>query len=516
MQPIMKKIMKYSLLFTVIATLVSCTKDLEEININTVNPTTLDPSLLLNNAIINASFPTKTVIYEQAIVQQMVTPNGGVLAGGNFNQDSRDVTNPPTWAVYYQNVIKYTHDAIAKSKDIPARSNLYNMARIWQAYAFMVLTDTYGALPYTEGGAGLTDNIIFPKYDQQQDIYPKLIEELTVASAALDASGTIESADVLYTGNIAKWRKFGYSLLLRAGMRLSKVDPSKAQSVVQAAFAGGLITDNIDNAYMRHDANYLNPIGNMLNSTEAANWYLAKPFIDSLKNNSDPRLSAIAIRYKGATSGPAQTVDKGTTAASDQIGMPMGYDNGTIVGRATADGLASFYDYSQVDRRRMAKTGAPMFFVTAAQTNLLLAEASFRGWITSGTPSQYFADGIKAHMNQLAVYDAASSVSPADRDAFVTAHPLASGTELAQINTQYWIASFLNGPEAFANFRRTGYPALAPNPYGQPNNPDVPNGTFIKRIGYPTSELSVNTDNVNAAIAGMGPDKLSTSLWWDK
>ena len=119
-------------------------------------------------------------------------------------------------------------------------------------------------------------------------------------------------------------------------------------------------------------------------------------------------------------------------------------------------------------------------------------------------------------MNQLAVYDAASSVSPADRDAFVTAHPLASGTELAQINTQYWIASFLNGPEAFANFRRTGYPALAPNPYGQPNNPDVPNGTFIKRIGYPTSELSVNTDNVNAAIAGMGPDKLSTSLWWDK
>ena len=108
--------MKYSLLFTVIATIASCTKNLEEINVKTVNPTSLDPALLLNNAIINASFPTKTVIYEEAIVQQMVTPNGGVLAGGNFNQDSRDVTNPPTWAVYYQNVIKYTHDAIAKQK----------------------------------------------------------------------------------------------------------------------------------------------------------------------------------------------------------------------------------------------------------------------------------------------------------------------------------------------------------------------------------------------------------------
>jgi hypothetical protein len=515
MHLLMKKLLSYSLLiiFTAVA---SCTKQLEDININKVSPTTLDPILLLNNAIINTSFPTRTVIYEMSIVQQMVTPNGGVLAGGNFNQDSRDATNASMWAVYYQNVIKYTHDAISKTKDVPARSNLYHMARIWQAYTFMLLTDTYGAIPYSEGGAGLTDQIFFPKYDQQQDIYPKLIQELTDASAALSATGTIEASDLLYGGNIAKWKKFGYSLLLRAGMRLSKVDATKAQSTVQAALAGGVITDNADNAYMRHDPNYLNPIGNMLNSTEAANWYLAKPFVDTLNNNNDPRLQAIAIRYKGATSGGGQTVAIGSTAPADQIGMPMGYDNGTIVARASSDGLASFYDYSQVDRRRMAKPGSPMFFVTAAQTNLLLAEARFKGWITSGTVAQYFADGIRAHMDQMATYDAGSAIAAAARDAYVTAHPLIPGRELDQIGTQYWIASFLNGPEAFANFRRTGYPALPPNPYGQPNNPDVPNGTFIRRIGYPTSELSVNTENVNAAIAVMGPDKLSTRVWWDK
>ena len=451
------------------------------------------------------------------IVQQMVTPNGGVLAGGNFNVDSRDATNASTWAVYYQNVIKYTHDAIVKTKDVPARANLYNMARIWQAYAFMILTDTYGAIPYTEGGAGYTDQIFYPKYDQQQDIYPKLIQELTDASAALNASGTIEASDVLYAGNIAKWKKFGYSLLLRAGMRLSKVDATKAQSTVQAAFAGGVITDNADNAYLRHDANYLNPIGNMLNATEAANWYLAKPFVDTLKNNNDPRLSAIAIRYVGATSGPAQTVANGNTTAAVQIGMPMGYDNGTIPARATADGLASFYDYSQADRRRIAKTTAPMFFVTAAQTYLLLAEAKFRGWLTSPTTAaQYFSNGIAANMDQMATYDAGCAVAPAARDAYVAANPLTAGKELNQINTQYWIASVFNGPEAFANFRRSGFPALTPNPYNQPNNPDVPNGTFIRRIGYPTSELSVNTANVSAAIAIMGPDKLSTRLWWDK
>src|SRR6476469_5012539 len=150
MNSLMKKIIAYCLLLILIAAGVSCTKKLEEINVNKVNPTSLDPVLLLNNAIINTSFPTRTQIYEMSIVQQMVTPNGGVLAGGNFNQDSRDITGAPVWAVYYQNVIKYTHDAIEKTKDDAARSNLYNMARIWQAYAFMILTDTYGAVPYTE------------------------------------------------------------------------------------------------------------------------------------------------------------------------------------------------------------------------------------------------------------------------------------------------------------------------------------------------------------------------------
>ena len=518
MQKLMKKILKYILpLIVLLTSSISCKKGLEGLNVNRVNPTSLDPVLLLNNAVINASYPTRTQIFEMAIVQQLVTPNGGVLAGGNFNQDSRDATIGGLWGAYYQNVIKYTSDVIAKTKDVPARANLYNMARIWQAYAFMILTDTYGAIPYTEGGKGQTDQVFRPKYDQQQDIYPKLITEFTEASAALNTTGTVETADVLYAGNIARWKKLGYSLLLRAGMRLSKIDATKAQTTVQAAFAGGVILTNADNAYMRHDANYLNPAGGMLNGTEAANFYLVKAFVDTLKNNNDPRLPAIAIRYKGATSGATQTVDRGSTLPADQIGMPMGYDNGTIVARATADGLASFYDYSQVDRRRMTKTTSPMFFVTAAQTNLLLAEAKFRGWITTATTvAEYFNAGVAAHMDQLATYDAGSVVSNAARDAYIAAHPIIGGKELDQINTQYWIASFLNGPEAFANFRRSGFPALTPNPYGQPSNPDVPNGTFIRRIGYPTSELSVNTENVNDAISTMGPDKLSTRLWWDK
>lgn len=513
----MKKILKYTFLIAALAGAASsCDKKLGDLNINKTSPTTVNPVFLLNNAIVNTSYPVKSLVFDMGIVQQMISPNGGVLSGANFNQDSRDVTTPPIWAVYYQNVIKYTKDAIAKTKDVPGRSNLYNMSRIYQAYAFMLLTDEYGEIPYKEAGGGFPNQILLPKYDKQDEIYADIIKELTEAAAALNAGSPIETADFLYAGNIAKWKKFGYSLLLRAGMRLSKVDAAKAQATVQAAFAGGVITDNADNAYIRHDANYNQPIGGTLNGSEAANFYLTKPFVDQLKNTNDPRLSAIAIRYVGATSGNGQTVASGNTSAAIQVGMPMGKDNGTIPAQAIADGVGSFYAYTQADRRRVTKTTSPVFLLTASQTNLLLAEARFRGWITTGSAATYFSNGISAHIDQMATYDPNSTVAAGARDAYVLANPLTSGSELDQINTQYWISSFLNGPEAFANFRRSGFPALTPNPYGQPNNPDVPNGTFIRRLTYPTSELSINTMNVNEAVSRQGADKLSTRVWWDK
>jgi Starch-binding associating with outer membrane len=512
----MNRTIKFFIAISFLVSFASCEKGLEDLNENKVNPTTLDPALILNQAVINSSFPVKSLVFDIGIVQQMISPNGGVLAGANFNQDSRDITTLPIWAVYYQNVIKNTYDVIEKTKSVASRANLYNMARIYQTYAFMVLTDEYGDIPYFEGGGGYAQQIFFPKYDKQQDIYTNIIKELGEASAALNASGTIETSDLLYAGNVDKWKKFANSLLLRAGMRLSKVDPAKAQTTVAAAFTAGVIIDNADNGYIRHDANYTQAIGGTLNGSEAANFYLAKPFVDQLKNTNDPRLSAIAVRYVGATSGNGHTAGAGNTTAAVQIGMPMGKDNGTIVAQATADGLASFYDYSQADRRRIVKISSPVFLVTASQTLLLLAEARFRGWITTGTAAQYFSDGIKAHMDQMATYDPGCAVAGPARDTYVSNNPLGAGTELTQINTQYWISSFLNAPEAFANFRRSGFPVLTPNPYGQPNNPDVPNGTFIRRLTYPTSELSVNTANVNAAIAIQGADKLSTRVWWDK
>jgi hypothetical protein len=507
----MKKIFKIYMVAFVIFFLGSCDKGFNELNTSKTAAISIDPAFILNRAILGTAFTTGSIVYEMGIVQQVITPNSGVLTGANFNQDNRSSTQA-NWQGLFQNVIKNTKDVIAATKDDPIRSNLYNMGRILQSYAFMVLTDTYGDIPYSEGGGGYTDQIFFPAYETQQTIYPKIIQELTEATAALDAAKKTETADVLYAGNIVKWKKFGYSLLLRAGMRLSRADAAKAQVAVAAAFAGGVILVNADNAAIRHDANYMNPIGNFLNATEAANFYLTKPFVDALKINSDPRLSAIAIRYVGATSGTSQTVASGNTTPAMQTGMPMGKDNATVVAAAAADGLASFYEYSQLDRRRLAKTTAPNFWVTAAQTNFLLAEARFRGWITSPvTASEYFGLGIRAHMDQVSSVDAASAITNADRDAYATARTaLFAGNELREINYEYWIASLLNGPEAFANFRRSGFPVLAPNPF--PGS-EVP-GAFINRLTYPNSEISVNSTNVQAAISIQGPDNLATKVWW--
>jgi hypothetical protein len=479
------------------------------LNKNKVSATAIDPAFQLNAASVGLAFPTSSLVYEIGIVQQIISPNSGVLTGANYNQDNRASTQG-NWQTYYRNVIKNTKDVIFQLNDDPARSNLYHMTRIVQAYAFMMLTDTYGSIPYTEGGAGYTNQVFFPTYDNQQEIYADIIKELTEASAGLNISGRVETADILYSGNIVKWKAFGNSLLLRAGMRLSEVDPATAAQVAARAFQGGVITSNSDNAVIRHDANYTNPIGNLLNATEAANFYMTKPFVDYLRSKNDPRLSAIAVTYVGAKSGPGQTVANQTYVAAVHKGMPMGNDNATAVTAAASAGLASFYEFAQVDRRRLAKIQAPTFLVSSSQTLLLLAEARERGWITTGTASDYYNAGVRAHMQQLTSVDPAITISANDVDAYLVANPYSSVAALDQINTQYWVSSLMNGPEAFANFRRSGFPALSPNPF--PGR-EVP---FINRLTYPNSEISVNAEKVNAAISAQGADDLATKVWWDK
>lgn len=488
----------------------SCDDGFDDLNTNKVSPTSIDPAFILNNASIGLSFPGGSLVYDVGIVQYIISPNSGVLTGANYNQDNRNSTEG-MWVDYFRSVIRHTRDVIARTEGVPERSNLLQMARIVQAYAFMVLTDTYGDIPYTEGGKGFTDQVVLPIYDSQQSIYPSLIQELKEAVAALNAGGRIETSEINYGGDVEKWKRLGNSLLVRAGMRLSKVDPSQAQQVVQSA-AQGVMQSNEDNWLVKHDNNYRNGFGVTLNGTEANNYYLVNSFVDYLKAHNDPRLAAIAIRYVGAKSGPEQRPDVATNDPAVQIGMPMGHDNSTIVGVAAQLGLASFYDFSQADRLRVMKVDAPMFLVTHAQTQLLLAEAAVRGWV-SGDAATYHANGVRAHMEQMADFDVNAAIASEDIDSYLAANPFDANNALEQINNQYWVASFPSGPEAWANFRRSGYPDLVPNPFP---SQDLTSEQFIRRLTYPSAELGVNTQNVNDAIARQGPDVLDTRVWWDK
>lgn len=509
----MKKISLTLGLFVLLGWMSSCEKGFDQLNVNPTAATALNPIFELNNAAINTTFPGSTLVFEEPIVQQMFSPNSGVLAGGNFNIDNRGPTGPNAgiWQRYYRDVVRYLVDVLNQTKADANRTNLYNMTRIWKAYVFMVLTDTYGDVPYTEAGLGYLSGNVTPKYDTQESIYNDIIKELTEASAALDAAKPTEAGDIVYGGNVTRWKRLGNSLLLRAGMRLTKVNPTLAQSTVQKAVAGGVMQSNADNAVLRNNANYTNPVGATLNSTEAANYYLTSYFVDYLKSTADPRLASIAVRYVGAKSGPEQTAARANRDPAVQIGMPLGYDNGTIPARATADKLASFYDYTQLDRSRLGSQFAPTFFVTYAQTQLLLAEAAQRNW-TTGNAADFYNAGVTAHMQQLGDYDATSLVPAATITAYLQANPYVAAKGLEQINTQYWVASFLNGPEVFANFRRSGYPALKPNPYP---GKEI-KGDFIRRLSYPDSEISVNQAKINEAITRQGPDNLDTRVWWDK
>ncbi|PKA96553.1 SusD-like starch-binding protein associating with outer membrane [Flavobacteriaceae bacterium MAR_2009_75] len=510
----MKKIYNRFLTLTFLFVVISCDKNFDEINTNTVDPTSdsVDPIFLLNNAIINTSFSNAQLIYDMGVVQQIISPNSGVLTGANYNQDNRDVTDDH-WVKYYENVIKNTGDIIGQlqAEDAPDRPNLLHMTRLVQALTFMILTDEYGDIPYSEAGKGITEQIVLPIYDAQEAIYTDLIKEVKEATSGLSESAPAENGEVLYSGDIAKWKRFGNSLLLRLGMHLTEVNPALAEQTVTDAFNGGVMQSNDDNYVVRHDSNFTNNAGSLLNSTEANNFYMVDTFVDFLSDSNDPRLMSLALRFVGATSGPDQVIEAGSKDPADQVGMPMGFDNGTIGTVADNSGLASFYDFTQVDRFRIAKQTAPMYIVTHSQTQLLLAEATVRGWVT-GNAEDYYNEGVSAHMQLMAEYDESVAIPSEDIQAYLTENPYDATNAMEQINTQYWVSCFLNGPEAFANFRRTGFPDIQSNPYPAQ---DI-SADFINRLTYPNSEVATNSENLDAAVSRMGADNLETEVWWDQ
>lgn len=516
----MKKI-RYLIISMVLICFASCTDGFEEINQNPYAITTIDAGLLFTGA--ERGMNVGNLDGEQTIVQQYMTAyNAGATAGFQFNEDV-DQYNTPRWGVY-TGVVKPLVQIISLVKDDPANQNLYNMSRIWKAYAFMTLVDTYGDVPYSDAGKGYLEGINYPKYDKMADIYTDLYNELKTATAALSATNEYVTGDLFFGGassstpaliaaQIDHWKKIGYSLMLRLGMRYSKIDVTKAASIVQEAFTGGVIRSNSDNVVVtQYDATNGNGFYNLQRNISPYFYYLAEPFVNQLKNTGDPRLKYIGASYAN----PASFLSTRDTITANQYGFPVGYDQVSVLSYPYYRGpKGGGQNYTQLNYDVMVSTVAPAFFITNAQTQLLLAEATKRGWITDGlTAKEYYEAGIRAAMDDWNLFPGTFSpaVSNVEKDNYLLHPDIAYSDEdaLKLINTQYWICSITNGAEGFANWRRSGFPVLQPNMYN--NNL---NGGFARRMAYPNAEETQNAENYYEAVESMGGDGITQHVFWD-
>ncbi|MBX2945075.1 MAG: SusD/RagB family nutrient-binding outer membrane lipoprotein [Cyclobacteriaceae bacterium] len=515
----MKSKKHYILFIAVLLFSWGCDKDFVEINTNRYAITAIDPALLFAGA-------QRTHLGnwegEHTIVQHFVNPyNQGATLGFNFNARV-DLMNIPKWDQSYTGEVRNLVQALLTLGETTDRVNLRSMIRIWKAQAFMGLVDTYGHVPYFEAGRAVSNGIFYPKYDNDAAIYDDLYNEIKDALGALSPTADYVSADLFYGRNgtnstttaadqVAKWKKLGNSLLLRLGMRYSKVNPTKAQSIVAEAVAGGVMTSNADNAYVKYNgASFVHAQNNNLRNFSHF-YYAAEPFVDQMKSTNDPRAKFILANF--ANPGAVDSDPNPDTDLANMFGVPIGVLNTDLanVGLGYRGVRGTGLNYSQMNIWKIASPAAPDFWVTYAQTSLLLAEAAHRGW-TAGSAQTFYENAIRADMQVYTLYPGTTAIPTSDVDAYLAETGVAfNATDaLKLINTQYWVVNLRNGTEAFANFRRSGFPTLSPNLY----NNDL-NGGFVRRMGYPEREASTNPQNYLQASTAIGGDNLISRVFWD-
>jgi hypothetical protein len=530
----MIKIFKRLILICPVFLFAGCDKDFVAVNTNPYAITSFDPAILLAGA---QRTHIGTWNAEHIIVQQFVVPyNTGANAGFSFNVDI-DGNSNPKWDQSYAGgnngnspPVKNLTQALNLLGPGTTRVNLRSMIRIWKAQVFMGLVDAYGDVPYSEAGKAVLDGTFYPKYDDDAAIYDDLYKELKESIAALNAGGDFVSSDLFYGTNaqpstktgtaadqVAKWKKLGNSLLLRLGMRYSKLNATKAASIVAEAFAGGVMASNADNAFVKNDGTTFSQADNAALRNFSHFGYAAEPFVNQLKSTNDPRGKFLIAQY--ANPGSIAADLNPDVVLANQYGVPIGVTDAQITtnpGPPTYRGArGGGLNYSQFNVNIVAAPGVPEFWVTYAQTSLLLAEAAKKGWIPGGdvAAKTYYENAIAADMAAYSLYAGTTPISALE----ITTYTNGPGVlynpadALKLINTQYWIVNIRNGTEAFANFRRTGFPALTPNPVsGALGSPG-----FARRLSYPDLEGSANTANYTAAAAGIGGDKLTSRVFWD-
>jgi hypothetical protein len=480
--------MRKLILFIIIPALFASCKKYLDVNQTPNNPTNVPPSVLLPTTTVGIAFANTNdldrvtsllVQHIAGIASQAADYDVYKLEGYFDNQWNFELYNG---AINNLNKIIDVHGATS-----PAYSGI---AKLELAYAVSMLTDLWGDVPYSQAGRGL--KFPTPRFDKQQDIYQgnaadsiqSLFDLVKEGMADLDKTSVLKPAkdDVVYGGDLAKWKRMGNTLLLKFAMQISNVNPTLAKSTIDAVITGN---NYINSNSLDFEVPFATSVGNQ-NPLYTFN---------NTNRQTDQMLSQRLLNLSRSLN---DTVRLGKFFTKP-TGNFVAFDNGAT---ATAPTLANRSKYNAFVT---GVTGeAPARLLTFAQVNFILAESALILG-TAGDANTYYQAGIRANMQK-------TGMTTTEIDTYFTTNPgvvtLAGTTEQKrnQIITQKYISWIGNGIEAYNDYRRTGYPVLTLANNAAGHNPNV----IPTRLTYPLNELSRNPNTPNPIT------RTDVKVWWAK
>lgn len=536
----------------------SCSDEyMENMNTDPSKAATIDPNAQLTTAQLQTYGDLSMMEiyrnYHYAFTQQLMGCWNTTNYGGRHTLDNNEMSR--IWTSFYTQSLKNIIDAQYRTAEDAEKVNINSVLRIYRVYLMSIITDTYGDAPFSEAGLGFLEGKFNPKYDKQEDIYNAFFLELEDAVNKIDPTKDKVTGDLIYAGDVTKWQQLANSLRLRFAMRISNVNPTKAQTEFENALVanGGVITDASSDALIKYMtiafsfgqeaySDYRgNSLSQLLFGNDPANnpSYLCSTFFNQLRQSGDPRTFKISrCYYDGLMSATSpdnrvditqEMIEKGIAFSPRDPGAyswepwPTGYDSDICAELAVNNPSVTATMAREVEPKlanNFLKSDNPGVVMTSAEVKFLMAEATVKKWnVGSVSAEDLYKQGVRAAMDFLTDNYGCTATTDAEFDAFIQdkgAFGHTDNQKLEAINTQAWILHFTNPAECWANVRRSGYPKLkSPAEYGFGQY--LTGGTEIPvRLCYPVLESSYNKKSYNEAIERMGgTDNWHSLLWWD-
>jgi hypothetical protein len=475
----MKKMKKIIMVGFAIFMMISC-DDLTELNRDIKNPEEVPGGALFASATKDLfdfmTSPSVNVNNFRLWAQQWAQTT--YADESNYELVERNV-NGAAWNTLYAEVIRDLRDAkkFIQEDDFlsdDAKATQTAMAEVLEVFAYHVLVDIFGDIPYSEA---FGDDVT-PAYDDDAAIYNDLVSRLNSAIGNLNGNSEIGIYDLVYGGDTEQWKRFANSLKLRMAIRLAEVNPSMSKTMAEEAVADSVFQSNADNFTLVYQGSTpnTNPLWVSLVQSGRSDYVAASTLVDPMVALDDPRLPYYF---------------------EDTFGAPPQF-----VGGLYGDNNA-YNTFSHPGQLQKDPT-FPGIIMSYWEVAFLLADAAVRGYDVGGTPEEFYNAGIEASIlywggDQDDVDDYLSNPG--------VAFDTAPGTELQRIAFQKWISLYDQGFEAWSTLRLYDYPVV---PDAVLSDLPTPN-----RYTYPVTEYSLNEENVAAAGSAVGGDALDTRVFWD-